>query len=358
MIHVLLLACLFAQPKAVSPQATPEADALMQSGANAENRGDLDQAIAAFQRATDLAPSDGAAFFALGEAYMRKHDYVAAIPSLKRAAKLTPDSLPIHQSLGFALLAAGYASEAIPHLETAHEYGALGIAQLQMGQPAEAVANLQAALAKHPDDPDLLFYLSRAASALSSQSTARLLAEFPNSARGHQAIGQNYYSVKMYPEAEKEYQQALALRPDLPGVRLELGQIYAANFEWQKAEEQFRKEVKSQPGSAEAAYRLGDVLLEEGKMKDAAVELRRSDRLRPDMSDTLFDLGRAAAVSDPSLAERSLIQVIALEKESPLAGKAYLALAEIHRRQGKTEQAAREVQEYRRIQELTAHLPQ
>ena len=355
MIHVLLLAFFLTQAKSAAPNVPPEVVTLMQSGVDAENRGDLDQAIAAFRKASDLAPSDADVFFGLGEAYMKKHDYVAAIPPLRRASELTPDSLPVHQSLGFALLAAGYAAEAIPHLEKAHEYGALGIAQLQTGEPAKAVANLQTALSQHPDDPDLLFYLSRAASALSSQSTGRLLAEFPNSARGHQAMGQNYYSVKMYPQAEKEYQEALALRPDLPGLRLELGQIYAANSEWQKAETQFREEAKSQPGSAEAAYRLGDTLLQEGKMREAVEELRRSDRLRPDMSDTLYALGRAAAVSDPALAERSLNRVVELEKNTPLAARAYLVLAELHRKQGKPEQAAKEMQEYRRIQALTPH---
>ena len=59
--------------------------------------------------------------------------------------------------------------------------------------------------------------------------------------------------MKMLPQAVKEYEQALALRPDLPGLRLELGQVFAAGSEWAKAEEQFRGETKLKPGSAEAA---------------------------------------------------------------------------------------------------------
>jgi hypothetical protein len=50
------------------------------------------------------------------------------------------------------------------------------------------------------------------------------------------------------------------------------------------------------------------------------------------------------------------LRVIELEKETPLAGQAYLALAGIHRKQDKTEQAARDTQEYRRIQALTARV--
>jgi tetratricopeptide (TPR) repeat protein len=354
MIHALLLVFLFMQTQSAEPAIPPEALTLLQSGVDAENHNDLDQAIAAFRKAADLAPSAGIVFFRLGDAYMKKHDYSGAIPPLKRAAELNPDSPPVHQLLGYALLAEGYASEAISHLEIVHEYGALGIAQLQAGQPAEAVTNLQAALAKSPNDPDLLYYLSRAGTSLSSQSLDKLLAAFPNTARGHQALGQNYYVLKMFPQAVKEYEQALALRPDLPGLRLELGQVYAAGSEWEKAEEQFREETKLQPGNAEAAYRLGDALLQQGKMKEAAEELRLSDQLRPDMPETLYSLGRATAVSDPSAAEHALGRVIELEKETPLAGQAYLALAGIHRKQGKTDRAAHEMQEYRRIQALTA----
>jgi tetratricopeptide (TPR) repeat protein len=352
MIHALLCVCLFMQMQSAEPSVPPEALALLQSGLDAENQRDLDQAIASFRKAADLAPSAGIVFLRLGDAYMKKRDYAAAIPALNRAAELNPDSPTVHQLLGYALLSEGYAAKAIHHLEIVHEYGALGIAQIEAGQPAEAVANLQAALAKSPDDPDLLYYLSRAGTLLSSQALDKLLAAFPDTARGHQAAGQNLFVMKMFPEAAKEYQRALDLRPDLPGLRLELGQVFAASSNWEQAVEQFRVETKLQPGNAEAAYRLGDALLQLGKMKEATEELRRSDSLRPDMPETLYSLGRATAASDLGMAERALARVIELEKESPLAGQAYLALAGIHRKQGKTQQAAGEIQEYRQIQSL------
>jgi tetratricopeptide (TPR) repeat protein len=354
MIRAWLCLCLLLQQQSA---AAPSSDVttLLQSGVDAENRHDLDQAIATFRKAADLDPSSGVALLRLGDAYMKNSDYAAAIPPLKHAAELNPDSLAVHQLLGYALLAAGYASEAIPHLKMIQDYGALGIAQLQADQPGEAVANLQIALAKAPDDPDLLFYLSRAATAYSERSSEKLLTRFANTARGHQARGQNDYALKMFPEAEREYLQAMALRPDLPGLRLELGLVYAAQSEWEKAEEQYRGEAKLQPGNAEAAYRLGDALLQRGKMKEALVELQRSDSLRPDMPETLYALGRAAASSEPSVAEHALTRVIELEKDTTLAAQAYLALAGIHRRQGKTDQASHDMQEYRRIQALSAH---
>jgi tetratricopeptide (TPR) repeat protein len=357
MIYVLLCICLLLPPQSAEPSVPPDALPLLQSGIDAENRGALDEAVASFQKAADLAPNSAIVFLRLGDAFMKKHDYAAAIPPLKHAAELSPDAAAVHQLLGYALLSTGYAAEAIPHLKEINDAGALGIAELQAGQAAEAVGNLQAALAKSPDDPDFLFYLSRASTALAGQSLDRLRSVDPNSARGHQALGQTDYEMKMFAEAAKEYEQAIAMRPDLPGLRLELGQVFAAGSQWAMAEEQFRAEAKLQPGSAEAAYRLGNALLQQGKMKEAAEELKRSDSLSPGMPETLYALGRAAAISDPDAAEHALQRVIELEKDTRLAGQAYLALAQIHRRQGKTEQAARDMQNYRRIQNLTDHPP-
>jgi tetratricopeptide (TPR) repeat protein len=352
MIQVLLFLHLLLQPQAVAPQAADQAKVLLQSGIDAENRNDLDRAVVEFRKAAELDPSSSEVLLRLGDAYMKKHDAAEAIAPLKRAAALSPDSVPIQQLLGYALLAQGYAAEAIPHLEAAHDPGALGIAQLENDEPAKAMINLQSALENDPDNPDLLFYVSRAETAAGSQSTERLLAAFPNSTRAHQTRGQGYYQMKMIPEAVKEYEQAIAIRPDLPGLHLELGEIYAGRAEWPQAEEQFRAETKLHPGSAEAAFRLGDALVQEGKMKEAAAELRRSDSLHPNMPETLYAMGRALAAADASAAELALTSVLKTEQNTPLAAQADLLLASIHRKQGKSELVSREMADYRRIQGL------
>jgi tetratricopeptide (TPR) repeat protein len=356
MIQALLFLHLFLQPHAQAgeaAQAAAQVKVLLQSGIDAENRHDIDYALAEFRKAAELDPSSSEVLLRLGDAYMKKHDAADAIAPLKHAADLTPDSVPIHQLLGYALLAQGFAAEAIPHLEIARDTAALGIAQLENDEPAKAMVNLQSALENDPDNPDLLFYVSRAATATASQSADKLVAAFPTSARAHQTRGQGYYQTKMIPEALKEYEQAIAIRPDLPGLHLELGEIYAGRAEWPKAEDQFRAETKLQPGSAEAAFRLGDALVQEGKMKEAGDELRRSDSLHPHMPETLYAMGRALASADARAAEQALTSVLKIEQDTPLAAQADLLLASIHRKQGKSALAAREMEDYRRIQGLT-----
>ena len=345
MIRLLLL--LWFAGQALSPEAYRH----MQAGIEAEKQRQPDLAIAEFRKVTELEPTLAEGFVHLGQAYMENHDYGSAIAPLKHALDIDANLAPAHQLLGYSLLAQGYAAEAIPHLERVQDKTALGIAQVQTGQLPEAVANLQAALAEHPNDPDLLYYLGRASGLLSKQSIDTLLAAYPDSARAHQAMGENYFVLRRMPDAEKEYRDALRLRPDIPEVHLELGEVYAGAFQWAKAEEEFRAQTKLQPGNAEAFYRLGAALLEQGKVREARAELLRADKLMPDMPETLYSLGKAASLDgDAAAAEKAWTKLLSIEKETPLAAQAHFGLAGLYRKQGKTAAAQHEIQEFQRLQ--------
>jgi len=212
------------------------------------------------------------------------------------------------------------------------------------------VANLQGALAKRSNNPDLLYYLGRASGLLSKQAFDTLESAYPDSARAHQALGENLAVLKRVPEAEKEYREALRLRPDAPGIHMALGELYATVARWPQAEEEFRAEGKIQPGDVETAYRLGSAYLETGKISEAARELRRADQWRPAMPETLSALGKALASSgDSSGAERTWQSLLAIEKGGDLAAQAHFSLANLYRKQGRAAEAARETQEFQRL---------
>lgn len=167
----------------------------------AESRGDLDTAIANFRKAIGLNPSSATALLKLDDAYMRKQDYGAAIPP-PEASDRTQSQLSSRTSTA-------------------------GVCTLQSDQPAEAVVNLKTALAKSPDDPDLIYYLSRASAALSSESNEKLLAELPQTALMCDLEWNRFGRIpwasgawpelllrKMFSEAENEYEKAINLRPN------------------------------------------------------------------------------------------------------------------------------------------------
>jgi tetratricopeptide (TPR) repeat protein len=157
------------------------------------------------------------------------------------------------------------------------------------------------------------------------------------------------------PQAEKEFLEALRLRPDIPELHLELGLVYAGSTQWPKAEQQFRAQSKLQPGNAEGAYRLGTALLQQGKAGEARIELQRADRLQPEMPETLYSLGKAAALAgDPAAAEKAWTKLLTIEKGSSLAAQTHFALAGLYRKQGKTADAERETREFQRLQSPAA----
>jgi tetratricopeptide (TPR) repeat protein len=164
-------------------------------------------------------------------------------------------------------------------------------------------------------------------------------------------MAENYFVLRRMPDAEKEYREALKLRPGLPEAHLALGEVYAGAFQWAKAEEEFRMQAKLQPGNAEAAYRLGDALLEQGKAHEARAELLRADRLMPEMPETLYSLGKAASLEgDAASAEKAWTKLLSIEKQSSLAAQAHFGLAGLYRKQGKTAEAQHEMQEFQSLQ--------
>ena len=345
MAHAILILSLALQ------SISSEGAHYMQAGVEAHKQGHFDAAIAAFRKATETDPILPEAFLNLGEEYMQIHDYAAAVAPLKRALELRPDLEDAHLQLGYALLSQGFAAEAIPHLERVHAVEALGIAQIETGHYQEAVANLSTALAKRPNDPDLLYYLGRAGGLLSKSAIDTLIEAYPDSARSHQAMAENYYVLRQMPQAENEFQAALRQRADIPGLHLELGLVYAGAEQWAKAEQEFRAETKLQPGNAEASYRLGTALLQEAKVHEARAELERADRLKPDMPETLYSLGKAASLDgDNALAEKAWLHVIEIEKGTSLAAQAHFGLAALYRKQGKAAKAQSEMAEFQKLE--------
>lgn len=346
-VLILLVASQTMAGQTISAEATEHWNAARR----AETQKQFDAAVNEYRKVTELEPSFAAAFVSLGQAFMEQRDYAAALAPLQHALELDSNLVPAHQLLGYALLAQGYATEAVPHLERAHEQGALGIALEETGQFAEAIPNLQAALQKRPNDPDLLYYLGRASGLLSKQSIDTLLAVDPDSARAHQSMAENYFVLRQMAEAEKNYKQALQLHPDTPNLHLELGQVFAMTSRWPEAAEEFRAESKLQPGNAEAAYRLGDALLQQGKAHEARAALELSDKLQPQMPETLYALGKAASLEgDAAGAEKTWTMLLGIEKEGSLAAQAHFGLASLYRKQGKTAEAAEHTREFQRLQ--------
>jgi tetratricopeptide (TPR) repeat protein len=408
MTPTLLACCFFLQ------SITPEVIEHAQAGAAAAQQGRLSVAIQEFRKVTELQPESAAGHARLGDAYFQNGDYGAAIPELEHALRLSPNLNDTHQTLGVVLLIQGNPEAALPHLEKMRTPELLGLAYLEtgrlggaiaalhaaldkqpndpnllyyfgratalaakrssdqlaklnpdvahrsgaadnLGRPSEDVVSLQEALAKHPNDRDLLSAFSRAAAQASQKAFDQILESNANSARAHQILAERYFESGRLPEAEREYAESLRLKPYTSNVHLALGNVFAAESKWSAAIAQFRMETQLRPFSADAFYSLGSVLLQQGQARGAVEELAQADRLRPDTPQILLALGRAAfAAQDAARAEASWTKLLGLEKGSGLAASAHLGLSALYRQAGRSLEANREMAAYEELKKQGA----
>jgi len=410
MTPTFFVCCLFLQG------LTPEVIEHAQAGQAAAQQGRLSVAIQEFRKVTELQPNSAVGHAHLGDAYFQNGEYGAAIAELELALRLNPNMVDTHQTLGVLLLMQGNAEEALPHLEKMRTPELLGLAYLETGRlgaalaalhaaldrqpndpnllyyfgratafaskrsfdelakvnpdlarkssatadkesrPPQDLVSLQDALAKHPNDTDLLFAFSRATAQASKQAFDRILQSNADSARAHQVLAERYVENGRHSDAEREYAEALRLKPYTSSVHLALGNVFAAESKWSAAVAQFRMETQLRPFSADAFYSIGSVLLQQEQAPDALEELAHADRLRPDTPEILLALGRAAFAShDAARAEASWTKLLGIDQKSDLAASAHLELSELYRHAGKSQEANREMAAYEQLKKQGGH---
>jgi tetratricopeptide (TPR) repeat protein len=334
----------------IALQVTPELRQHVEAGLKAKASGDLDTATQEFRLVARMAPGLAPAWVNLGAVYLARKDYADAVPALRKALELNSNLPGAEQMLGTALLAQGFAAEAIPNLEKAQADDLLGVALLESGRPRDAVEHLEAALLKRPGDPDLLYYLGQAHLRLSTDAFESIRRNNPQSPRTEQLLAEEMRNSGNAKAAQLHFRAALALRPDLRGIHYALGDLYLSSGDYEKAETEFRAETKLAPGSAPAAWKLGSVLLNRGQVADAISELKRADMLQPSMPETLLELGKAYnAAGQSAEAEKCLKQVIAQEATGPLAQAAHFQLSQAYRKLKRDADAEHELSLFREM---------
>lgn len=124
-------------------------------------QGEWAAAIESFQRAAELDSQVSWFHYGLGKAYLHRENWQAAVTAFRKARDLDPKEFWACYCLGEALLKAGHSQEAIAVLKTAitlqsafpWSYYHLGDACLAEEQLEEAIAAYQAALRLRPNNP-------------------------------------------------------------------------------------------------------------------------------------------------------------------------------------------------------------
>jgi tetratricopeptide (TPR) repeat protein len=283
--------------------------------------GQAEDAVAAYRRAVELDPRNGAAHYNLADALYDLGRPEQAIAAYRRAIETHPPSATdSHNGLGLALEA--------------------------RGQVKEAMAEYRRAIARDPRSPFPRQNLGRLLAAQGQVAAAmeeyrRAIACDPQAPGPHFQLGRCLESQGRLEQAMAEYRRAIELDPNDGATHYHLGAVYRARGQADEAIAQFRKAVQVDPRGALGHDALAAALLRRGRFAEARAAAQlgldrfpADEPLRPAMRRTLEQ-------ADRLLALESRLPAILQGEGGPADAGERLAQARLFRDHGRPYAAAR-----------------
>jgi cytochrome c-type biogenesis protein CcmH/NrfG len=269
-----------------------------------EGRPDL--AIPELRALVVLDPGNADALGNLGVLLFFRGDYIAAIPQLRAALHLQPDLWKIQALLGLAehktsddTAAMEDMANAFPHLQdekTKLQVGRFLVsAYTASGHLDKAAAMVSLLLGSQPTDPSILYLAYRIYADQEDRTILTLALAAPTSAEMHVVMGRELARHGDEAPAIANYRAALQIAPQLPGVRLELGQIlYGSSDEnlQAQAEAEFRAALVANPSDEKAELMLGEIAAKRADLKSALDDDSRAVDLDPNDADACTELAK------------------------------------------------------------------
>ena len=195
-------------------------------GVIAQGRGKHPEAVTRFRQALALQPDYGPSRLLLGSSLLALRKNTEALGELKRAVTLMPE-------------------EPQAHLQLARAYKA-------SDNWIAAVQEFQRLVQLAPQEPEYSYQLGTALAKLSGWSYSQITRINPNSARLHQALGQEYVIQEKYDLAIDAYQQAARSDPKLPEIHLAMAFLWLELKKFDEALAEIQLELKLVPESKAA----------------------------------------------------------------------------------------------------------
>jgi tetratricopeptide (TPR) repeat protein len=257
---ILLLYLWLAVPAFAQENPPPSFETKIAAGVQALKSGDLESAEKTFSDALQQGIKRPLIYHNLGVIAQLRGRHAEAVTRFRQALALQPDYGPSRLLLGSSLLALRKNAEAVHELRRA---AALmpqePQAHLQLARACQASNNWIAAVQEFqklvelaPQDPEYSYQLGTAWAKLSGWSYGQITRVNPDSARLHQALGQEYVIQEKYDQAIAAYQQAARSDPKMPEIHLGLALIFLELKKFDAALAEVQLELKLVPESRAA----------------------------------------------------------------------------------------------------------
>ena len=267
------------------------------------------ESIKPFTAELNQHPGDLRLTILLGMAHYGMGDYLVAIPYLKQAAKMDPQSLPLRLALAHSCLWSKqnqcvldvYKEILSLNAESAEADMLAGEALDEEGKISEATEQFRAAVKANPKEPNAHFGLGYLLWEQKKYDEAEkeFMAELENDPSSTQArayLGDTYVELNDYAKAQPELEKANAADPSLAFVHRDLGVVYTNLGRKDDAIRELQKAIALDPKDVTPHWRLARLYQSMGMKEEAKAEFDKASMMNKEADQALVDkLGKGQA---------------------------------------------------------------
>jgi tetratricopeptide (TPR) repeat protein len=209
---------------------------------------------------------------------------------------------------------------------------------------------------KHPQTPFILETMSRAYMhglryGHAYDCLSRWIKEAPDAAKPYHWRGWILERLSNHHEAKDDYQRALERGPELVDVRLRLVEILLDENKAPEAVPHLERLRRQFPDRPDVMARLGHCRFLQGRLKEARCLLETAVKERPEDSPALLHLGKLELQEGRAAeAEQWLLRSLKLEPGDLVARYTLVTSLQV---QGRRDEAAAVLKEYKKLKDLT-----
>lgn len=356
----LSLACLAIAfvPSCANCQPQSELTALYDLARASEKNGDYPAAERVYLRALTLAPGNPETLKRLGIVEQTELKFDESIAHFKQALSRDAQYPEVNFFRGVSYLGQNDFANAIQSLQqelaTAkphrHCRYYLGLAFQSAGRMEEAIAAFNGAVTENPKDADTLYELARIYKNASMQVIDRLRTIDPDSFQLHALLGEINADGERYSDAIKEYQVALAKRPDATGIHFAIGVAYWIERQPVPAKKEFLEAYKENPNDPLTNLYLGDIAVGDREFDEALKYLGVAEKGQSEMFRIHLLLGKCYRGQHQLEKARSeFLTAIAADAN---AAEVHYLLAQVYQDLKDPEASTKEFAEFERLSRL------